>query len=149
AGSPPLEGSGVVGKTQPPTTNSGYESKASRAGSPPLEGSGVVDKAPPLSDGSESGSKSSSVDSPPLEGSGVVSYKSQGKIYINPTQFFNNISSSVWTLQMGKYAPAQEWLRSKEGKQLTSNDIRHYQRIIAAIAETQRLSKKIINITNE
>ncbi|MCO6498625.1 MAG: hypothetical protein J5I50_13305, partial [Chitinophagaceae bacterium] len=42
AGSPPLEGSGVVGKTQPPTTNSGYESKASRAGSPPLEGSGVV-----------------------------------------------------------------------------------------------------------
>lgn len=41
------------------------------------------------------------------------------------------------------YQPAQKWLKDRKGRTLTGDDILHYQRIIIALIETDRLMKEI------
>lgn len=81
----------------------------------------------------------------PVNGSNEVEsirYES-GNIYINKTQYFGNVPEEVWTFQIGGYQPAQKWLKDRKGSLLTFASIRHYQEIITALHETQRLMREI------
>ncbi len=42
--------------------------------------------------------------------------------------------------------PAQKWLKDRKGRQLQFHDILHYQKIIVALTETDRLMKEIDKI---
>ena len=64
-----------------------------------------------------------------------VSYKDE-KVFINPEQYFGNISETVWNFYIGGYKPAQKWLKDRKGQDLTSTELEHYQKIIVAIHET-------------
>lgn len=44
---------------------------------------------------------------------------------------------------MGGYQVCEKWLESREGRTLSTDDIAHYEKVIAAIAETIRLMKEI------
>jgi hypothetical protein len=44
---------------------------------------------------------------------------------------------------IGGYQPAQKWLKDRKGRVLSYDDIQHYQKIIVALAETDRLMKEI------
>jgi hypothetical protein len=44
---------------------------------------------------------------------------------------------------IGGYQPAQKWLKDRKGRVLSYEDIQHYQKIIVALAETDRLMKEI------
>ncbi|HOG37557.1 MAG TPA: N-6 DNA methylase [Candidatus Woesebacteria bacterium] len=66
-----------------------------------------------------------------------------GAVYINENQFFADVPTSVWELYIGGYKPAQKWLKDRKGRQLTFEDILHYQKIIVALSETHRLMKDI------
>ncbi|MDR2652101.1 MAG: hypothetical protein LBC68_07270 [Prevotellaceae bacterium] len=44
---------------------------------------------------------------------------------------------------MGGYQPAQKWLKDRKGRTLNYDDIRHYQRIIAVLCETEKIMKEI------
>ena len=78
-----------------------------------------------------------------------------GRIYINETQYFDNIPLVAWEFYLGGYQPAQKWLKDrtakkgKEGRTLTYEDITHYQKIIVALTETDRLMKEIDGIEIE
>jgi hypothetical protein len=41
------------------------------------------------------------------------------------------------------YQPAQKWLKDRKGRALSYEDIRHYQKIIVALTETDRIMKEI------
>ena len=43
--------------------------------------------------------------------------------------------------------PAQKWLKDRQGRKLTSEDIKHYQKIIVALVETGRVMKEIDKIS--
>jgi len=45
------------------------------------------------------------------------------------------------------YQPAQKWLKDRKGRTLLSDDILHYQKIIVALLETDRLMKENDKIT--
>ncbi len=80
----------------------------------------------------------------PLEGSvGMTSEKIIGKIWINQTQYFDYLPQIAWELYIGSYQPAQKWLKDRKGSTLDNDDIIHYQKIIVALTETDRLMQKI------
>lgn len=69
-----------------------------------------------------------------------------GKVYINETQYFDNVPETAWNFYIGGYQPAQKWLKDRKGRTLEFEDILHYQKIIVALFETDRLMKKIDRI---
>ncbi|HOZ80284.1 MAG TPA: N-6 DNA methylase [Ferruginibacter sp.] len=66
-----------------------------------------------------------------------------GHVYINDTQYFANVPLTAWEFYIGGYQPAQKWLKDRKGRVLQFDDILHYQKIIVALAETDRLMKEI------
>ena len=81
----------------------------------------------------------------PEDGNNTVSkLKYQdGKVYINDTQYFDNVPEVAWEFYIGGYQPAQKWLKDRKDRKLEFDDILHYQKIIAALSETDRLMKEI------
>ncbi len=66
-----------------------------------------------------------------------------GKVKINQTQYFENVPEPAWTFPIGGYQPAQKWLKDRKGRTLTHEDVTHYQKIIVALSETERLMGEI------
>lgn len=71
------------------------------------------------------------------------------KVWINKTQYFDNVPELAWKFYIGGYQPAQKWLKDRKERQLTTEDIQHYQKIIVALYETDRLMKEIDKINFE
>jgi predicted helicase len=72
-----------------------------------------------------------------------------GRVYINETQFFQMVPATAWNFYIGGYQPAQKWLKDRKGRKLEFDDILHYQKIIVALWETDRLMKEIDGIEIE
>jgi predicted helicase len=84
----------------------------------------------------------------PMDGDNVVGkpkYK-DGKVYINDTQYFDNVPQVAWEFYIGGYQPAQKWLKDRKNRKLEFDDILHYQKIIVALSETDRMMKEIDKI---
>lgn len=71
------------------------------------------------------------------------------RAYINSTQYFDRIPAVAWNFHIGGYQPAQKWLKDRKDRQLEFDDILHYQKIIVALTETERLMKEIDQISIE
>jgi hypothetical protein len=72
-----------------------------------------------------------------------------GKVWVNDTQYFNNVPLVAWEFYIGGYQPAQKWLKDRKGRELSFEDILHYQKIIVALSETDRLMQEIDTIEIE
>jgi predicted helicase len=84
----------------------------------------------------------------PIDGNNEVGkpkYKDD-KVYINDTQYFDNVPQVAWEFYIGGYQPAQKWLKDRKDRKLEFDDILHYQKIIVALSETDRLIKEIDKI---
>ena len=62
-----------------------------------------------------------------------------GRVYINATQYFDNVPVEAWEQPIGGYRPAEKWLKDRKGRVLTQEDLKHYQRIILALAKTREI----------
>ncbi|MDP3360386.1 MAG: type ISP restriction/modification enzyme [Lutibacter sp.] len=102
----------------------------------------------------------------PTDGNNVVgkiyfekTTATHGKVYINydkithsengELQFFSNVPLTAWEFYIGGYQPAQKWLKDRKNRKLEFEDILHYQKIIVALSETDRLMKEIDKIEIE
>ena len=56
-----------------------------------------------------------------------------GKVWINDTQYFNNVPTSVWEHYVGSYQPARLWLQKRKGRTLDYDDVNWYLRVCATI----------------
>jgi predicted helicase len=81
----------------------------------------------------------------PEDGDNVVKKPSckEGNVYINDTQYFSNVPEAAWNFYIGGYQPAQKWLKDRKDRELSYEDILHYQKIIVALSETDRIMKEI------
>ncbi|MDP2070905.1 type ISP restriction/modification enzyme [Methylotenera sp.] len=70
-----------------------------------------------------------------------------GKVYINETQYFEGVPKLAWEFYIGGYQPAQKWLKDRKGRTLGYEDILHYQKIIKAMVETDRLMQAVDKIS--
>ncbi|MBK9248769.1 MAG: hypothetical protein IPM69_11790 [Ignavibacteria bacterium] len=81
----------------------------------------------------------------PIDGDnivGKVKYQ-DGKVFINDSQYFDNVPQVAWEFYIGGYQPAQKWLKDRKGRKLEFDDIFHYQKMIVALVETERLMREI------
>lgn len=87
----------------------------------------------------------------PIDGTNEVSKPKyeNGKVYINDEQYFDNVPEVAWNFFIGGYQPAQKWLKDRKGRTLDYEDILHYQKIIVALTETDRIMKEIDKIEIE
>jgi predicted helicase len=87
----------------------------------------------------------------PIDGNNEVKkiiYK-EGNVFINDTQYFANVPPTAWNFYIGGYQPAQKWLKDRKERKLEFDDILHYQKIIVALTETDRLMKEIDKVQIE
>lgn len=79
----------------------------------------------------------------PLRGAGnsVVgdARSKDGKIWINANQYFEEVPPTSWDFYIGGYQPAQKWLKDRKGRELSFDDVKHYQKILKILAETERM----------
>lgn len=56
---------------------------------------------------------------------------------------FHRVPEAVWEFHIGGYRVCEKWLKDRKGRNLSEEDIAHYQRIVVAVAETIRVMKEI------
>ncbi len=87
----------------------------------------------------------------PIDGDNIVSKvrfeksisEDVGKVYINETQYFDNVPIIAWEFYIGGYQPAQKWLKDRKNKTLSIDDILHYQKIIVVLSKTNQIIGEI------
>lgn len=67
-----------------------------------------------------------------------------GRVMINPEQYFEGVPQIAWEFHIGGYQPAQKWLKDRKGRALSFDDVMQYQRIIKILCETDRIMKEIV-----
>lgn len=83
----------------------------------------------------------------PLRGAGntlvdVPEFR-DNQIWINNSQYFEAVSESAWSFRIGGYQPAKKWLKDRIGKNLSYGDVKHYQRMLKVLSETDRIMATI------
>ena len=82
------------------------------------------------------------------EGDGVVvkARYLDGKVWINPTQYFTDVPVAVWEYEIGAYQVCEKWLKDRKGEVLRHAEVRQYRSILVAIAETLRVVETIDSV---
>jgi predicted helicase len=65
------------------------------------------------------------------------------RVFINDTQYFDNVPLEAWEFYIGGYRPAQRWLKDRKGHFLSDDDISHYQKIIWILLKTIEIMEEI------
>ncbi len=126
----PVDGDNVVGKVR-------FELTPEPGGHPePVEGQ--TNKAQNQTGGSATNAEIAT----PAKGQ-ARNDVSTGRVYINETQYFDKVPKAAWEFYIGGYQPAQKWLKDRKGRELSYEDILHYQKIIVALTETGRLMREV------
>lgn len=66
-----------------------------------------------------------------------------GRVWINDSQYFADAPAVSWDFYIGGYQPAQKWLKDRKGRALSFEDVKHYQRILKILSETDRIMQTI------
>ena len=67
----------------------------------------------------------------------------QNRVYINSEQYFDGVPELAWNFYIGGYQPAQKWLKDRKNMTLSFEDVKHYQRIIYVLLQTERIMQEI------
>ena len=81
----------------------------------------------------------------PKKGDNIVRQvkREKNKVHINNTQHFARVPEVAWNFYIGSFQPAQKYLKDRKNRELTFDEISHYQKIIVALVETAKIMQKI------
>ena len=86
----------------------------------------------------------------PIDGTNLVEQvkynETQQQIWINDQQYFANIPNHIWNFHIGGYQVCQKWLKDRKGRELSFDDLVHYQNIISILSETIEIMSDIDQI---
>ncbi len=74
---------------------------------------------------------------------------SEGRVWINREQYFEGVLPEVWNFHVGGYQPCQKWLKDRKGRNLTYDDLTHYQIIVSTLNATIWLMQEIDEVIAE
>ncbi|CAD5960155.1 Adenine specific DNA methyltransferase [Planktothrix tepida] len=93
------------------------------------------------------------ISSYPVAGSNLVEQvkynETQQQIWINSEQYFANIPPHIWNFYIGGYQVCQKWLKDRKNRELSFDDLSHYQNIISILDETIATMMDIDQIINK
>ena len=86
----------------------------------------------------------------PVAGSNeiIMQKYENGKVFINKTQYFDNVSLETWEFYIGGYQPAKKWLKDRAGHVLIFDEIEHYRKIITVLSLTMDIQQQIDGVYN-
>lgn len=73
-------------------------------------------------------------------------YLEQHRVYINETQYFENVPQEVWEAEIGGYQPCSQWLKDRRGLELSYPELDYYQRLVSAVYESSRIIDEIESV---
>jgi predicted helicase len=81
----------------------------------------------------------------PVAGSNEITMQKyeNGKVFINKTQYFDNIPLEIWEFYIGGYQPAKKWLKDRTGHILIFDEIEHYRKIVTVLSLTMDVQEQI------
>ena len=67
------------------------------------------------------------------------------RVYINKQNYFTDIPPHIWEFKIGGYQVLDKWLKDRKNakRELSAEEIIHYQKIVIALTETLRLMQEI------
>jgi hypothetical protein len=65
------------------------------------------------------------------------------RVWINDLQFFSDVPEDAWNFTIGGFQVCEKWLKDRMGRHLAFDEIQHWQRMVVAVCETQRLMDEI------
>jgi predicted helicase len=67
------------------------------------------------------------------------------RVYVNKGQYFEGVEKEVWEFMIGSYQVCETWLkyRKKAERALSTDDLKHYMKIVVSLRETIRLMQEI------
>ena len=74
---------------------------------------------------------------------GVDVSRKMSAVHMNDNQYFGNVPLKAWEFYIGGYQPAEKWLKDRRDRTLSMEEIQHYQKIIVALMETDRIMGEI------
>lgn len=74
---------------------------------------------------------------------------SLGRVYINESQFFENITQKVWEYEIGTYQICEKWLQDRKGRELSLSDAKLYRKVVKAIEQTMKIQEEIDALYSE
>ncbi len=72
-------------------------------------------------------------------GTGNTGNNSCCRVYINSSQYFDNVPLEAWEQAIGGYRPAEKYLKDRKNRALSQEELKHYQRIILALTKTREI----------
>ena len=72
-----------------------------------------------------------------------------GRVYINETQYFSDISKEIWEFEVCGYQVLQKWLKERRNRVLSPGEILHYIKICRAIQLTIDYQQQIDRLYSE
>lgn len=69
-----------------------------------------------------------------------------GQVWINECRYFDNVPKIAWEMVISGYQPLDKWLKDRNGKALSGNDIRHFQKMVVALTQTASIMEGIDKI---
>ena len=62
---------------------------------------------------------------------------------------FQNVPEAVWHFRIGGYQVCEKWLKDRKRRRLSKDEVTHYQRLVAALAETIRLMEEVDEVIEQ
>jgi predicted helicase len=90
----------------------------------------------------------------PIEGDNLIekitytepTEKQNGRVYINKTQYIDNVPSEIYNFYIGGYQVCNKWLKDRKDREFTDDDFEHYSQIVSILKRTIKLMKSIDKI---
>jgi len=74
---------------------------------------------------------------------GVDISRNMSTVHMNDNRYFGNVPLKAWNFYIGGYQSAEKWLKDRRDRTLSMEEIQHYQKIIVALMETDRIMGEI------
>lgn len=83
--------------------------------------------------------------------SGVEYDEEKRRVYVNEGQYFEGVEKEVWEFMIGGYQVCEKWLkyRKKADRALSTDDLKHYMKIVVSLRETIRIMQEIDAVIEE
>ena len=66
--------------------------------------------------------------------------KKHNRLYINKTQYFENVREDIYNFEIGGYKVLEKYLKSRKKRKLTYDEITHIKKIVKSLQETLRIT---------
>ena len=69
-------------------------------------------------------------------------------VWLDRATSLHPVAKEVWEFRVGTYQVCRKWLRDRHDRELTPDDLQHYCRILASVAESLRIMAQIDQTIN-